>query len=241
MERTLARLRNREPTTIVVTGDSRSVATPWTLGRKNWIEYLHEALWASYGDGFIYMINSCRCGADYCGELERLDTSVLRFRPDLVILGLHFGDGGRGEQGLEDSRDAVRETVARIRAACGSDILFSVNNPVVYGYWEPRPADARPGEVYGGPDGRAERCHEALTEAIAELGLPVCDHYTLWKRHRKPVKHQSSHPQGLWMRMADTIHPGPTGHLALFREIAPFFRVPEYFPWEEVPFEYPED
>jgi hypothetical protein len=39
--------------------------------------------------------------------------------------------------------------------------------------------------------------------------------------------------------MADTVHPGPSGHLALFREIAPFFNVPKYLPWEEVPFEYP--
>ena len=48
----------------------------------------------------------------------------------------------------------------------------------------------------------------------------------------------TSHPQWLRMRMADTVHPNAQGHLAIFRELAPVFRVPRYFPWEEVPVEF---
>ena len=37
------------------------------------------------------------------------------------------------------------------------------------------------------------------------------------------------------MRMIDTVHPNAIGHLALFREPAPTFEVPLFFPWEEAP------
>ena len=36
----------------------------------------------------------------------------------------------------------------------------------------------------------------------------------------------------MWLRMSDSVHPGPQGHLAFFRELAPRFNVPVRFGWE---------
>lgn len=64
-ERTLQKLRNQEPVTIVNIGDSTSVVTHATHGRHNWFTYLNEALWETYGDGFITMINTAKCGTSF--------------------------------------------------------------------------------------------------------------------------------------------------------------------------------
>ncbi|NCO33413.1 MAG: hypothetical protein AUJ92_07290 [Armatimonadetes bacterium CG2_30_59_28] len=59
-------------------------------------------------------------------------------------------------------------------------------------------------------------------------------HYAAWQNHGIPFKHQAAHPQHLWLRMADIVHPNALGHLAMFRELAPVFGVSPNFPWEEV-------
>jgi lysophospholipase L1-like esterase len=66
-----------------------------------------------------------------------------------------------------------------------------------------------------------------------ELNVPVVDHYTSW------IKADASHagppcanPNKLWMRMSDATHPGPAGHLAFYRDLAPFFDLPARLSWE---------
>ena len=67
-----------------------------------------------------------------------------------------------------------------------------------------------------------------------ELDCAVVDHHTPWTTKTFEVKHPVADPTGLWPRMGDAIHPGYLGHLAFFRELAPLFEVPTYFPWEEI-------
>jgi len=232
MEKTLAKLRAKEPVTIVVVGDSCWLETPWTYGRKNWVSYLHEALWAAYGDGLVTMINQSRCGNSFESELKIMDRSILRFSPDLVILGLIVR--GDTEEERETSRTQAREMAGRIRER-GGEILFATHTPVVYGFWKGTPATARPGEAFPDAPSRGAVHARALVELAGELGCPVVDHYAAWAGHTVPYAHLGAHPQGLWMRVIDTVHPGPTGHLAVFRATAPFFKVSAYFPWEEVP------
>jgi lysophospholipase L1-like esterase len=234
MDRTLAKLRAKEPVTIVVTGDSCSVDTHWTWGHKNWVQLLAEAVWETYGDGFITVINSSKCGNSYAEELKRLPQSILRFQPDVVVSAIVLGDQGRGREGLEQTKEAARQFVRRIRETCGSEVLLMTFNPVVYGYWSPVPEGTKPGEPFPAP-GRGEANADALLELGRELGLPVADVFGEWTRRRIPFRLMTAHPQWLRMRMADTVHPNAQGHLAIFREVAPFFQVPRYFPWEEVP------
>jgi lysophospholipase L1-like esterase len=232
MQRTLSKLAAGQPVTIVVVGDSTSVDTPWTFGRKNWVGYLAEALWATYGDSLVTLINSSRCGNRFAAELPRVRQSALRFAPDLVIVGLGLNDAQKEPFDLEACAGQARELLAAIQGS-GAEVLLRTFNPVVHGYWQPRPADAAPGEAYD-PDGRFARWAARLVALGGEMGCPVVDHFSLWKQHRVPHRHNAAHPQGLRMRMGpDILHPGPVGHLAFFRDLAPAFGVPRYFPWEE--------
>jgi len=206
----------------------------FTFGRKNWVEYLAEALWEQYGDGLTIVVNACRCGESFGRLAPELDRLVLRFQPDLVICHVKPGWDQDAAAPFAADMAAARGFVRRVRDEAGAEILFQTHNPVVWGYSEPRPADAPPGDAYVNDPGRGEAPAKLLAALGEELGIPVCDQYALWKAHRKTFAHPGANPQNLWMRMADTVHPGPTGHLAMFRGIAPYFDVPKYFSWEEV-------
>lgn len=234
MKRTLEKLRRQEPVTIVVLGDSTSVETPWTFGRRNWVGHLAEGLWAHYGDGFIWIVNSSCCGASAQAELNRLDTSVCRFTPDLLVVGLAMQPGGAAEAAVKEYKSDMRRLIRRVTDTCGSEILLRTPSPVVYGYGLDLPQGAVSGEAFGADEARGERSAQAVLEMGAEMGCEVVDHYGLWKKRKLPFAHPGANPQGLCMRMADFIHPGPVGHLALFRDMAPAFDIPKYFPWEEV-------
>jgi lysophospholipase L1-like esterase len=234
MEKTLGKLKRQEPVTIVVSGDSCAVDSHWTRGQESWVQLLSEALWHMYGDGFITVINSSACGLAWERQAERLDSTILRFSPDLVIFGIGGLTVDRGPEALETDRRQATEIIRRVQAA-GSEVLLNTFNPVVYSYWEPRPEGAAPGEAFLDHPGRGQAAAQALVTLAGELGVPIVDHYSAWARHQVPFKHRGAHPQGLWIRMGDTVHPGPQGHLAIFRELAPLFRVSPYFPWEETP------
>jgi|GEM_PF-3384205 len=231
---TLGKLRRKEPVTILVVGDSNSVITFHTCGRMNWVGYLSEALWATYGDDLVTMINTSRCGYNWTALADELESRVLRWKPDLVILSLGLNDSRHGKEGLGPCLTAARSVITTIRGSVGAEVFLRTNNPVVYGYWEPRPEGARPGEACEHGEYATLLYIQALLDLARELGCPVCDHYAAWKAKHYLFEQPSANPQGLRLRMNDVIHPNAIGQLAFFRELAPHFGVPMYFPWEEV-------
>lgn len=235
--KTIEKLRNKQPVVICVVGDSNSVVSFNTHGRMNWVGYLTEALWTTYGDDLVTMINVSRCGYSFGACLAELERRVLRWHPDLVIFALGINDSSAGEAGLAKAKDTVRTLVHEIRTKTGAEILFRTPNPVVYGYWQPLPPDAKPGEPYEAGTYATSAFAAALVALANELDCPVCDHYSAWKRKKYHFGHPGANPQGLRLRMSDVIHPNDVGHLAFFRELAPHFNVPKYFPWEEADLE----
>jgi lysophospholipase L1-like esterase len=233
MENTLEKLRKQEPVTIVAIGDSTNVLCMHTKGRLPWLGYLHMALAETYGDGFIYTINSSFCGGTVRVELERLERDVLRFHPDLTIIGFGINDSGGGLEELENFRKNYREMVRRIREV-GSEVLVRVHAPFVNQWGYSLPEGAEPGKAWDGPDNHRALYARALVELAKELGCQCCDHYSKWKQKSFPFKQPQYNPQGLCCRYVDTVHPNMQGHLAFFRDLAPLFGVPKYFVWEEV-------
>ncbi len=231
MHRVLEKLRRQEPVTIVVSGDSCSVDTHWTRGHKNWVQLLSEALWETYGDGFIWVVNSSACGLGWSRERERMEQSLLRFAPDLVVFAIG-GLSARSPEALQADREVATEVIRRVQAA-GAEVLLNTYNPVVYGYWDPIPEGAQPGEAFLDHPSRGAAGAQALVDLAAELQVPIVDHYAAWAAHQVPFHHRTAHPQNLWIRMGDTVHPGPQGHMAIFRALAPVFEVDAQFPWEE--------
>lgn len=235
MKETITKLKSGEHVTIVAFGDSITEDTFHTQGHMNWVGLLREAIFEAYGNGVCTMINSGKCASSYKEGLTRIEQDVLRFNPDLVIIAFGMNDAGAGMKGLEEFKGNVSATVKIIRDRCGSEILIRTPNPVVTVHGLPLPKEQqRPGLAWESPIRPLKEYAAALVQLASEIDCAVVDHYTLWTTKTFSVKHPVADPTGLWPRMGDAIHPGHLGHLAFFRELAPLFEVPKYFPWEEV-------
>lgn len=235
MKRTLCKLQQGQPVTIVAFGDSNTEVTFHTQGRMNWVGLLSEALFETYGNGACTMINAGKCGSSYEEGLARLERDVLRHQPDLVILAFGMNDAAQGLAALAGVIANARRMIGRVREVCHSDILVRTPNPVVTVHGLPLPAQqSRPGRAWESQDRPLKPYARALVDLAGELGCPVVDHYRLWTEKTFVVRHAVADPTGLWPRMSDAIHPGHLGHLAFFRELAPLFGVPTHFPWEEI-------
>lgn len=219
LARFLAKLDAGQQVTVVALGDSNTEQTFHTRGALNWVGLLQCALFDKYGANRVLMINAACSGEGAAGGLARLDRNVLRFEPDLVIVCYWDGD-----------MTPLREIVQRVRAS-GAEVLLRTPNPVLAVNMPPvTPPEVAGKEWTGTNKGEVAKRIVALG---AELGVPVVDHYTAWMRadvehHGPPV----SDPNGLWLWMSDAFHPGPLGHLAFYRQLAPMFQLPEKLPWE---------
>lgn len=220
MNRLLAKLEKGEQVTIVAIGDSNTELTFHTHGHLNFCYLLQEALLEKYGGNKVIMIDSGSCGLGLVDALARLDRDVLRFKPDLVIIGYYDSD-----------MDSMRKVIAMIRAAGETEILLRTPNP----YVAPNMPAVTPPVVAGKewPGTKIGETARMVRELGAELKIPVVDHYRLWleadSTHQGPP---SVNPNKLWMRMSDASHPGEWGHLAFYRDMAPFFGLPTKLSWE---------
>jgi lysophospholipase L1-like esterase len=220
LEKFLAKLDAGQQVTIVALGDSNTEQTFHTRGALNFVGLLQCALLDKYGANKVIMINAGCCGEGAVGGLARLDRDVLRFAPDLVIIC--YWDG---------NMDALRQIVEKVRATGKADVLLRTSNPVVVpnmpGIKSPMEANK---EWPGMGTGEVAKKVVALA---GELGVPVVDHYSAWlaadTEHHGPTV---SDPHKLWMLMSDSTHAGPLGHLFFYRQLAPYFNLPERLPWE---------
>jgi lysophospholipase L1-like esterase len=229
MQRTLAKLRNGEQVTIVALGDSNTEQTWHTRDRLNWVGLLQQALFQTYGRNTARVINAGLCGDTAAQAIGRLDRDVLRFEPNMVIVAFGMNDAMLGPAGLETHAAAIRTIVRTCRDRYDSDILLRTTTPMVPLLDPSRTDGAAPGrEAPGMNQGLYTK---RLVELAKELACPVVDHYTLWLARRFD-EYEREIPNTLSLYMSDAVHPGPDGHMAMFRELAPRFDVPPRFCWE---------
>jgi lysophospholipase L1-like esterase len=219
LERFLAKLDAGQQVTVVALGDSNTELTFHTRGALNWVGLLQCALLDKYGANKVIMINAGCCGEGAAGGLARLDRDVLRFSPDLVIICYWDGDMA-----------ALRQIVEKVRAGGKTDVLLRTPNPVVV---PNMPGVQPPMQINHEWPGTGRGVAAQVLALGKELGVPVCDHYTAWLAadtgHAGPPV---SNPNKLWMLMSDATHPGPLGHIFFYRQLAPYFGLPEKLPWE---------
>ena len=220
MDQLLAKLDRGEQVTIVALGDSNTELTFHTRGHLNWPLLLQEALFEKYGPNKAIMINAAHCGELAEGGLTRLDRDVFRHKPDLLIVCYW----GRDMQ-------PMREIVERSRAAGIPEILLRTPNPIV----APNMPTVTPPITSGHewPGSHVGEVTERLLTRAKEMDLPVCDHYNAWMN--SGFEHKglpATNPGKLWMRMSDAWHPNHLGHLAFYRELAPFFGLSPELSWE---------
>ena len=127
--------------------------------------------------------------------------------------------------------DSLVTIVERIQTSSkDAGILLRTPNPSI----TPNPANL-PNGIPGKelPGSSLASFAEQIIALGRRTGCPVVDHYNGWLADDTPYSGpKESNPNKLWMRMSDCIHPGPLGHLIFFREIAPYFDLPQKLPWE---------
>jgi len=127
--------------------------------------------------------------------------------------------------------DDLRKIVQKIMISGKTEVLLRTPNPVVAVNQPPVTPAVFAGKEWPGSDkGEVAKKIVALGK---ELNIPVVDHYKSWMEadasHDGPPV---SNPNKLWLRMSDPFHPGPLGHLAFYRDLAPFFELPDKLSWE---------
>jgi len=234
MNKTLEKLRAKSPVTIVAVGDSNNVICGHTKGRFNWFHHLNLGLCETFGDGFIYMINSAVCGNTVTKELTRMEQDILRFKPDLVIASFGINDQGMGLGRIDEFRENYRAFIHQVQGD-GAELLLRTPAPKVfgYGYGDALPPGAKQGEPWSGEGGVIGAFSDAIVGLGRESGSVVCDHYGAWMKQEFPAVQPTHSYQGIFCRYADTLHLNAQGHLAMFRELAPHFGVPKHFTYEE--------
>ena len=180
------------------------------------------------GRNLAIIINAGSCGNRATDGMVRLESDVLRFNPDLVIISFGMNDAGAGKSGLEDFSQSIRELVNRVRDKNGCEVLLRTPNPVVVPHQTGLSKQQRPGHCW--PEQHQHLYSQRMVALARELGCPVVDHYALWSQLPETIAAES--PNHLWMRMSDAFHPNQLGHLIFYRELAPWFDLPRHFPWE---------
>lgn len=129
LRHTRAKLRKGERLRIAAFGDSITWGGEASATRlifwQRWVRDLRE----NHPHARITVHNGATGGDTTTQGLQRLDEKVLRWKPDLVLVGFGMNDHNRGSITLPRFRRQLREIVERIRATGAEVILYSAFPP----------------------------------------------------------------------------------------------------------------
>ena len=132
----------------------------------------------------VNVINAGISGDTSWGGLNRLDRDVLSYRPDLTVVCFGLNDSGCGKEKLETYKESLREIFTRVRQA-GSALIFLSPN-MIGTRVHPRISDPVITELAGNmctdeKNAFMDEYMAAAKELCAEMNVPLCDCYSLWK------------------------------------------------------------
>ncbi|MBQ9801814.1 MAG: GDSL family lipase [Clostridia bacterium] len=132
----------------------------------------------------VNIINAGISGDNAPAGLERLSRDVLRHAPDLTVVCYGLNDCGRSEVGRLRYTNALRGIFERVRET-GSELIFMTPNMMNMGM-SPHVVDpdikaiaADTADKQNG--GYFDAYINAARALCAEMGVPVCDCYAIWK------------------------------------------------------------
>ena len=128
----------------------------------------------------VNMINSAIGGTTAKQSLKRLDSQVLRFMPDLVIVCFGLNDAN-GE--LEDYTNALGEIFKRCKAS-GAEVVFMTPNMLNTRVAEDTPRGLveyakKTCAIQNG--GKMDEFMRTALAVAKDMGVTVCDCYSKWK------------------------------------------------------------
>lgn len=197
-------LRGAQPATWVFTGDSITHGALFTEGWRSFPELFSERVRWELRRFHDVVINTGVCGEKTDGLLESLESRVLRFRPDVVMILIGMNDALAGPAGRETFRQNLEELVGQLRE---SDTI---------------PVLQTPNRVYG-PNALTRSDLPAYVQIIRDVAedseVPLIDHWKHWEERKPGTETVLS-----WLQ-DQSIHPNFQGHREMSRLICEAFGV----------------
>lgn len=156
------------PLTWLFTGDSVTAGEQHTYGQRDFTQLFEERIRYELGRGTDTVVNTAKSGWTADDLSTMLDHAVLRWRPDLVIVGIGLNDCRNGEAGRDRFRTSYRGIVDRITAA-GAHAILQTPNGV-----PPATPEARVGALPGYVGD--------IRTLAAGTGCTLIDHHEVWAR-----------------------------------------------------------
>lgn len=155
------------------------------------------------------VVNSGIAGESAVQALGRLERDVLRYGPDLVLIGFGLNDSIGGEAGEAAFCDAISRMIREIQATGESDIII-LTPPFMAtresGSIHPEHREFAPVIIQAQTGGALARYAERLREIASQHGIPVADVHAEWARIRG-----DGLDTDLWLTNALN-HPNRQGH-----------------------------
>lgn len=191
-------LKGTPAATWVFTGDSITHGALYTEGWRSFPEHFAERVRWELRRVQDVVINTGVVGERTGGLLANLESRVLRFHPEVVMLLIGMNDALSGPEGRTEFRNNLLEIVGRLREA-GAVTVLQTPNTVYERYasqWVDLPAYV-----------------DIIREMAHETGSPLVDHWQHWKES-KPEQAQLV----AWLQ-DQSIHPNVYGHREMARHI----------------------
>lgn len=190
-------LLNSQPITIGFLGDSVTqgcfecyLTSPTSLetvydGGSSYSNRLKELLALLYPKVQVNIINAGVSGDSAPSGLKRLDRDVLRFNPDLVVVGFALNDSCAGESGLDAYKDAMTNIVDSIQNSGAECILLTPNtmNLNVSPHLKDQLfIDLAKSFSSVQNDGILDLYVDAIRKIAKDKNVKICDVYSKWKK-----------------------------------------------------------
>jgi len=185
-----------QPMTIVCLGDSVTGVYYHTGGHRAYPEMLELALKAANPKATVKVINAGISGNTTRDGLNRLESDVLKHKPDLVTISFGLNDMVRVP--IEEYRSNLEQLIDRCREQ-KSQVVLCTPNAVIN-------TDGRPITKL------VEYC-EVLRTVGRDKNVPVCDQYVAGEELKQRA------PWTWRLTMSDAIHPNMDGHKRMAEEL----------------------
>lgn len=132
----------------------------------------------------INVIDSGISGDSAKGGLKRIERDVLRFAPDLVVVGFALNDSTRGREAADDYENDITEIVKKVKSV-GSECILLTPNAMCTGV-SPHLTEFMSGYAVNFAkiqnDGTLDEYVKRIKAVAERENIPVCDVYDKWKK-----------------------------------------------------------
>ncbi len=187
----------KQPVKVVCFGDSVTGLYYHTGGRRAYTEMVAIGLKKTFPEANVTAINAGISGHTTRNALQRIDTDVLAYKPDVVTVMFGLNDMARVPLD-EYSKNLV--TIIEKCRGIGARVVLCTPNSVI--------------NTSGRPITKLVQYCDAVRRVAAEQKVPLCDCYAACEalHQRNPL---------VWrLLMSDEIHPNMDGHKLIAETIA---------------------